>query len=154
MIHPLSIQGPKQEYKQRYLGLHLLPSLPRSHPEGTGQVQANTPVHTSKLCPPLGHSLASEVHTRTPSALGGWPWGRLLSTFIFLPRVGNFFNFYLFFCLSDRYCICTVTFWINSCHFLSFPRGCPPCLNLSTLGTYGSQYLTCVLQMFFLSVCQ
>lgn len=58
--HP---RDPKQEYKQRYLGLHLLPSLSRSHSEGTGHAGVNTPAHTSKLCPPPWSLLGLRVYT-------------------------------------------------------------------------------------------
>ena len=146
--HP---RDPNQEYKQRYLGLHLLPSLSRSHPEGTGHACVNTPAHTSKLCPPPWPLLGLRVCTPgLHLLLEGGPEGEVWAHSYFYPELAIFLNFYLFSYLSDSFCTCTITFWINSCHFLSFPCGCPPCLNLlSTLWhIWDPSTLTCGLQMF------
>lgn len=152
MIHPLSIQGARSKSTNR--GTWVCTFFhPCRGPTLKGlDMQVSTPQPTPpSSVHPLGHSLGSEC-THQDSICSWRVALRETSKHIHISTQSwqFFFNFYLFSCLSDRYCTCTVTFWINSCHFLSFPWGCPPCLNLlSTLWhIWDPSTLTCVLQMF------
>lgn len=151
MIHPLSIQGTRSKSINRgtWVCTFFRPCLGPTLKGLDTHVSTPQPTSPSSVHP-LGHSSGSECAHQ--DSICFWRVGlkEVWAHSYFYPELAIFLNFYLFSYLSDSFCTCTITFWINSCHFLSFPCGCPPCLNLlSTLWhIWDPNTLTCGLQMF------
>lgn len=150
--HPRDL---KQTYKQRYLGLHLL-----FHPSGPTLKGLDMHVSTPQPTPPssvhpLGHSSGSECTHQASICFWRVAEGEVWAHSYFYPELAILKNFYLFPShLWDRHYTCTVTFWINSCHFLSFHVDVHLVwISKHSLAHVGSQYFAVWVTNVFLPIC-